>query len=398
MKHLDFITISLRNARMLPLWLLNLSRGQRLLLLLLSYGIGIVGLWFLFPLANNGASMFLPIICACWFFRYRGLFLSLLLNGLAFQFVYLVHIRGLLPDQAFMIGGLLGFGSSLALGLAVCWLRTAIDLIAAARQQTILLEQERFQALQAERQAKLAYEYQSRLNAHKDDFLLLVSHEFRTPLTVLGGTLDLLREADGHLSLREQARLLEQAFEAQEELAQLVERVLDATTVMGDLPPTESEVISLQELVQDVLGHLDTEAIAAYEVHIQVPEHVQVLADPQYLRQVLRNLFSNVFKYVPIRTRLVIEAVQPEPSAPVCLSIQDTGPGIPPEEAPLLFEKFVRLKRDMTGSKRGTGLGLYLCKRFLEAMGGQIWVESSGLPGEGSRFCIHLRSAPPFQG
>ena len=85
-----------------------------------------------------------------------------------------------------------------------------------------------------------------------------------------------------------------------------------------------------------------------------------------------------------------IEAVQPTPFSQVCLSIQDAGPGIPPEELPLLFEKLVRLKRDLAGPTRGTGLGLYICKHLVEAMGGHIWVESSGRMGEGSRFCITL--------
>jgi len=74
--------------------------------------------------------------------------------------------------------------------------------------------------------------------------------------------------------------------------------------------------------------------------------------------------------------------------------VQDAGPGIPPEEIPLLFEKFVRLKRDLAGPTRGTGLGLYLCKQLVEAMGGSIWVESSGRIGEGSRFCFTLPASP----
>lgn len=73
--------------------------------------------------------------------------------------------------------------------------------------------------------------------------------------------------------------------------------------------------------------------------------------------------------------------------------MQDAGPGIPPEELPLLFEKLVRLKRDLAGPTRGTGLGLYICKHLVEAMGGRIWVESSGRMGEGSRFCVTL---PPY--
>jgi signal transduction histidine kinase len=172
--------------------------------------------------------------------------------------------------------------------------------------------------------------------------------------------------------------------------------VLDATTVMSDIPLTSPEVVCVHQILQEVLAHLDYRDVEAYTIYLQVPEQVLVWADPQFLRQVLQNLLSNIFKYVPKRTEIRIEATQAAPSSPVCLSVQDAGPGIPPEELPLLFEKFVRLKRDLAGTTHGTGLGLYICKRLVETMGGRIWVESSGRPGEGSRFCVTLPSSPPL--
>jgi signal transduction histidine kinase len=72
------------------------------------------------------------------------------------------------------------------------------------------------------------------------------------------------------------------------------------------------------------------------------------------------------------------------------IRVRDTGPGIPPEEQGMLFQQFVRLKRDLAGTIRGSGLGLYLCRQFVESMGGRIWVESSGISGEGSSFCFTL--------
>ncbi len=78
----------------------------------------------------------------------------------------------------------------------------------------------------------------------------------------------------------------------------------------------------------------------------------------------------------------------------VYICVQDSGPGIPASEIPILFGKFVRLKRDLVGNIRGTGLGLYICKQLVEAMEGRIWVESSGIPGQGSRFCFTLSAAP----
>src|SRR5207244_9605537 len=100
---------------MLPLSWLSFSRGKRLLIVMLSYWVGIAGLWFLFPLVHNGASMFLPIVSACWLFRYRGLLVSLVLNGIAFQLTYLFLLRGMLPDHAFVEGGIIGFGSSVGI-------------------------------------------------------------------------------------------------------------------------------------------------------------------------------------------------------------------------------------------------------------------------------------------
>ena len=79
----------------------------------------------------------------------------------------------------------------------------------------------------------------------------------------------------------------------------------------------------------------------------------------------------------------------------VCICVQDAGPGILPEDIPLLFGKFVRLKRDLAGSIRGTGLGLYISKQLVEAMGGSIWVESTGVAGQGSRLYFTL-PAPAF--
>jgi signal transduction histidine kinase len=70
--------------------------------------------------------------------------------------------------------------------------------------------------------------------------------------------------------------------------------------------------------------------------------------------------------------------------------VKDSGPGITSADIPLLFEKFVRLKRDLSSSIRGSGLGLYISKQLVEAMGGRIWVESSGIVGEGSRFYFTL--------
>lgn len=389
-KYPDYVLTFLGQIRGLPFSWLSLSQSKRMLLVALSYGLGIAGLWLLFPLSDNGATMFLPIVSACWLFRYRGLFISMVLNGAAFQLTYFFLLRGMLSDQAFMIGGIIGFGTSLGLGFLICWLRTTVDLVHTTRQQALAAEQAHLLASLKESQARLAYEQQYRMNTLKDQFLLNVSHELRTPLTVLGGYLDLLEDHFEHLDSAERNRALKEALRSREELSNLVDRVLDATKVAGDIPPIKSEIIDISQFLQEVLEHLAPLYIKNYTIRLHIPEQITVRADPQFLRQVLSNLLSNISKYVPTRTEIRIAAVQADPSSPVCLSVQDSGPGIPAEELPLLFGKFVRLKRDLASITRGTGLGLYICKQLVEAMGGRIWVESPVCEGTGSRFCFTL--------
>ncbi len=151
------------------------------------------------------------------------------------------------------------------------------------------------------------------------------------------------------------------------------------------------------DVIYEVVEHFDPRQQREYPVQVNVPAHLVVHANGQYFRQVLRNLLSNAFKYSPTDSPISIDAslygdvVQANHPAPeVCISVKDTGLGIPPEDIPRLFGQFVRLKRDVSGKVRGTGLGLYVSKQLVEAMGGRIWVVSTGVSGEGSCFRFTL--------
>src|SRR6266700_1963295 len=370
----------LRRIHTFPLFLLNLSTRKRLLIVILSYALGIPGIWFFFPILHIAAIMILPLICICWLFRYRGLLISLFSTAVTIWLVYHYLLGDIWLGQAYIVRIITAFSIVLWLGLTICWLRTATDLVYAARQQALAVEQKRLQA-------SIAYEQQRKINELKDQFLLNVSHELRTPLTVLGGSLELLKEFHEYLDPVERAQTLTQALASQKALVDLVNQVLDTTTMVSEILPAKPEAICIHQLLQEILTQQALKDIEDYTISLHVPDQVTVWADPQLLRQVLQNLLINVFKYVPRQTEIHIETTQATPSSPVCLSIQDAGPGIPVEEIPLLFEKFVRLKRDLAGTTRGTGLGLYICKQLVGAMKGKIWVESSGRPGEGSRCC-----------
>jgi signal transduction histidine kinase len=131
------------------------------------------------------------------------------------------------------------------------------------------------------------------------------------------------------------------------------------------------------------------------------------------LRQVLLNLLGNALKYTPpgsrialgaecvdavrvweraTRGRLTQECIEAASGTFVMLTVRDWGLGIAPTEQSLLFTKFTRLEAAKKSSQRGAGLGLYLCRQLIEAMNGRIWMESSGIEGEGACFFVALPS------
>jgi len=222
-----------------------------------------------------------------------------------------------------------------------------------------------------------------------------VRHELRTPLTQLQGYLELLSESHEQIDAATRTHFLNSAIQGCEELRRLVETVLEAAHSTTGVKPANGETLVVQDVLQDVLVRFEPHIREAFLLHIACPNELTVWADQNYIRQVLSNLLSNAFKFAPKQSQVIISGTlceNEEEVAPsmVRLCIQDAGPGIPPAEAALLFEPFVRLSRDLSGNVPGTGLGLYICKQLIEVMGGRIWVESTGIAGQGSRFCFTL--------
>lgn len=247
-------------------------------------------------------------------------------------------------------------------------------------------------------QQKRAYEQQQYLNETKDQILLNVSHELRTPLTEMYGYLELMSLHDGRLDNETQRAFLRHAIGGCEELQRLVTTMLD--TVRADTQPKilRLQNISAARTVKEVLDLFSPRTLCNYQLEVNIPETLMVRADQQYLRQILRNLLANAFKYTPPQTLITVNATlieentSPAPMVRIC--VKDSGPGIAPEDIPLLFEKFRRLKHDLSSAIRGSGLGLYICKQLVEAMGGRIWAESSGIAGQGCQFYFTLPCAP----
>lgn len=274
----------------------------------------------------------------------------------------------------------------------------AASTIATAWLYELATEQE----AASRRELEQAYEQQRRLGEQKDQFIIHVSHELRTPLSEVRGYLDMLQASGEELGPELRTLFVEKAQHGSEELQKLVETILDAAQSSFASPlPLHLAAVDLAPIVGEVLAHLDPQAARDRVIEIQLAESTRVIADAHALQLILGNLLSNALKYTPPGTPISVRAVAQEgddaQEPGVCVQVRDEGPGIPPSEAPLLFQKFARLQRDLSGSIRGTGLGLYINKQLVEAMGERIWVESSGITGEGSVFSFTLRQAPALQ-
>jgi signal transduction histidine kinase len=231
-------------------------------------------------------------------------------------------------------------------------------------------------------------------------------------LELVARTLDLVDE-------QERRPMLERALRASRDLKGLLSNVLDAGVSEAEIRKhLRLEPLSVRAVVQQALDTFDPRELGepwlekttlkSRPMSLDIAPDLVMLADSGRARQVLVNLLSNALKYsentapIAISARLIESEGQREPGKPVLptgswvqINVRDWGLGVPPQEQPLLFLRFVRLARDAASSTRGTGVGLYLCKVLMQAMGGQIWVESTGISGNGSVFSFALPTAQP---
>jgi len=379
-----------------------LKEWPRLLLTLpLSIRLGIVifcnvlcvGLFIVAsPVSHNGSLLAIPIGVSAWIFKKQGVFICFTVSLVVLVVQHTLRLGTLwwpAEEALFFWGGAVVL---LLIGLIVSTLRGLVDSADAAR----------LQAEQAHQQTALALEQQRQLNQLKNQFIVSVNHELRSPLTALMGYLDLLQEIldkQGHLDRQAHGPYLQKALRNGEELQSLVTNVLDTLRLGSDEGQITIEECSVAEVVSEVVTDIEVVDRGGHPIHLDIPEHLTVWANTLCIRHVLRHLLFNACKYTPSDTDVVVSAAldtthaqQADAPAQVCLCVKDNGPGIPEDEMPLLFGQFVRLKRDVVGQVRGSGLGLYISKHLVEAMGGRIWVESTGKAGQGSRFCFTLPS------
>ncbi len=233
-----------------------------------------------------------------------------------------------------------------------------------------------------------AYAKLSELDQLKDAFLTTASHELRTPLTIVQGYLELLGEMED-LSPEMRRSFLNNARRACDELVLLQANIMDASRVEFDAATLQRVSIPLKETCTSVVDLFEPLILQQQrQVEVDIPAGVMVMADETRLKQILRNLIANALRYSLHKTPICITARQEQDM--VRVDVIDRGLGIPPDKQKVIFEKFVRLERDMHGITRGSGLGLFITRQLVEAMKGSITVESCGFEGEGATFSFTL--------
>lgn len=258
------------------------------------------------------------------------------------------------------------------------WTESDIALIeAAAREVSVALNHASRFSEAVETAERLRH-----LDQMRSDFVAMVAHELRSPMTVVAGIADILKKRQSALSPEQRNELTDTLGREARRLTRLVSEVLDLEAIDQGGMELQLGLIDLAELAREAV----TDAGVADRTDLAVERGDAVCqADGDRVKQVLLNLISNAAKFSgegkPISVR-----VAPEKDG-VCISIQDEGPGIPQKDVGKLFQRFSRLD---TGGERkpGSGLGLYLSRSIVEAHRGTIWVESE--VGKGAKFSFKL--------
>jgi signal transduction histidine kinase len=222
----------------------------------------------------------------------------------------------------------------------------------------------------------------------KGELLASVSHELRSPLNVVIGYVELLREGAFGACSTDALAALGRVHGNAVHLLELVEEFLDLSRTEAQRAPGAQVALTpfLREVAESFTVLLRTKPVA---FQAEIPNDLPtVLAEPAKLRVVVQNLLSNAEKFTE-EGRISLEA-QVIPGERVAIRVSDTGPGIPVEHHEAIFGLFHQLGDDLARSK-GIGLGLALARRFARIMGGDITVESR--PGRGSTFTLVLEAA-----
>jgi len=225
-----------------------------------------------------------------------------------------------------------------------------------------------------------------KLEQLKDEFIGLVSHELRSPLTVIMGSVNTALSEQERLSREEMRQLLQDAAYETESLSHILGNLLELSRAQADRLHLTMEPVNVRTVVRNVVDRIRRQT-STHRFVIDLPKNIHIVqADELRLERILYNLLENAVKYSPEGGTIRVLAKMEEDR--LIVGISDQGIGISLHDQSKLFAPFLRLEDQRLTGVQGAGLGLLVCRRLVEAHGGRIWVESE--PGRGSTFYFTL--------
>lgn len=226
------------------------------------------------------------------------------------------------------------------------------------------------------------------LNKMKSDFISAVSHELRTPLTSIKGYASILMTGKLGDVLPAQKERLEKIDKHSNSLVHLINNLLDIARIESGKVQMDMKDISIKEILDSIVDII-TPQTKEKNISLKINSNIKfdkIKADQMQLERALLNLVSNAVKFTPERGKVLIDIQEKDDD--IQFSIEDTGIGIPPQDIPKVFQEFFRADNALDQKIKGSGLGLSLVKKIVEAHKGKIWFNTE--LGKGTRFTFTL--------